>query len=133
MGGLRDCIIGIEYLNGRAERVHAGGKVVKNVTGYDLCRMMLGSLGGLGVITAANFKVIPDLLNHMAYVVAFGILPGCWELPPCRKHGCRLTGFRRSHQPPPESQDWILGIGISGNPEDKHVWKKSCRASSKIS
>ena len=111
MGGLRDCI-GIEYLNGRAERVYAGGKVVKNVTGYDLCRMMLGSLGGLGIITAANFKVIPGLLSHMAFIVAFGILPGCWELLPCRKRSCPLTGFRRSHQPPPESRTgfWVLAF-----------------------
>ena len=56
MGGLRDCIIGIEYINGKGEIVHAGGKVVKNVSGYDLTRMMLGSQGGLGIITAVNFK-----------------------------------------------------------------------------
>ena len=42
MGGLRDCIIGIEYINGKGEIVQAGGKVVKNVSGYDLTRMMLG-------------------------------------------------------------------------------------------
>ena len=43
MGGLRDYIIGIEYINGKGEIVTAGGKVVKNVSGYDLTRMMLGS------------------------------------------------------------------------------------------
>ena len=59
MGGLRDCMIGIEYINGKGEIVQAGGKVVKNVSGYDLTRMMLGSLGGFGVITAINFKVLP--------------------------------------------------------------------------
>ena len=59
MGGLRDYIIGIEYINGKGEIVTAGGKVVKNVSGYDLTRMMLGSQGGLGVITALNFKVLP--------------------------------------------------------------------------
>ena len=59
LGGLRDYIIGIEYINGKGEIVTAGGKVVKNVSGYDLTRMMLGSKGGLGVITSVNFKVVP--------------------------------------------------------------------------
>ncbi|MDP7621266.1 MAG: FAD-binding oxidoreductase, partial [SAR324 cluster bacterium] len=59
MGGLRDYIIGIEYINGKGKLVTAGGKVVKNVSGYDLTRMMLGSQGGLGAITALNFKVLP--------------------------------------------------------------------------
>ena len=43
MGGLRDSLIGIEYFNGLGEQVKAGGKVVKNVTGYDLTRMMIGN------------------------------------------------------------------------------------------
>ena len=60
MGGIRDYIIGIEYINGKGEIVTAGGKVVKNVSGYDLTRMMLGSQGGLGVITSLNFKVLPN-------------------------------------------------------------------------
>ena len=63
MGGFRDYIIGIEYINGKGEIVSAGGKVVKNVSGYDLTRMMLGSQGGLGVITALNFKVLPNPID----------------------------------------------------------------------
>ena len=67
MGGLRDYIIGIEYINGKGEIVTAGGKVVKNVSGYDLTRMMLGSQGGLGVITALNFKVLPHPVDPVSY------------------------------------------------------------------
>ena len=68
MGGLRDSLIGIEYINAKGERVKAGGKVVKNVTGYDLTRMMIGHLGGLGLITSVNFKVSPSSLNPMPFL-----------------------------------------------------------------
>ena len=77
MGGLRDCIIGIEYINGKGELVQAGGKVVKNVSGYDLTRMMLGSQGGLGVITAVNFKVSPRPVNRMGCLEFSGMKHGC--------------------------------------------------------
>ena len=62
-GGARDHIIGIEYINGSGHLVKAGGRVVKNVTGYDLSRMMIGSMGGLGLITTVNFRVLPQPAN----------------------------------------------------------------------
>ena len=73
MGGLRDSLIGIEYINAKGERVKAGGKVVKNVTGYDLTRMMIGHLGGLGLITSVNFKVQPFVIEPHAVFVETGI------------------------------------------------------------
>jgi hypothetical protein len=117
MGGLRDCIIGIEYINGRAERVHAGGKVVKNVTGYDLCRMMLGSLGGLGVITAANFKVIPQPVEPHGLYSRFQ--DTSWLLGAAALQEARLPiDWIQALAPATTGEpDWILGIGISGNPE----------------
>jgi hypothetical protein len=59
-GGIRDAVIGLSYIDGLGRSVKAGGKVVKNVTGYDLMRMLLGSLGGLGFMTALNFKMMPE-------------------------------------------------------------------------
>ena len=58
-GTLRDYVIGIEALDGQGRRFHAGGRVVKNVAGYDLCRMLVGSEGHLGTVTAVTFKVRP--------------------------------------------------------------------------
>ncbi|MFM8476466.1 MAG: FAD-binding oxidoreductase [Planctomycetaceae bacterium] len=58
-GTLRDYVIGIEALDGQGRRFHAGGRVVKNVAGYDLCRMLVGSEGKLGTVTAVTFKVRP--------------------------------------------------------------------------
>jgi hypothetical protein len=68
-GGLRDSIIGMSYLNARGNAVHSGGKVVKNVSGYDLSKLMLGSRGGMGVILSINFKVLPKPINpHIAEI-----------------------------------------------------------------
>lgn len=56
---LSDSILGCRILNGRGEILEYGGKVMKNVAGYDLSRLMSGSMGCLGIILDATLKVIP--------------------------------------------------------------------------
>jgi glycolate oxidase FAD binding subunit len=58
-GGARDHFLGMEGINGRGEIFKAGGKVVKNVTGYDVCKLMAGSFGTLTVFTEVTVKVLP--------------------------------------------------------------------------
>jgi FAD/FMN-containing dehydrogenase len=58
-GTARDFVIGIEAVTAAGEIVHGGGKVVKNVAGYDLMRLLIGSAGTLAVITGVNCKVFP--------------------------------------------------------------------------
>jgi glycolate oxidase FAD binding subunit len=58
-GTMRDLLIGISVAHPSGTVSKAGGMVVKNVSGYDMPRLYLGSLGTLGVITSANFKVLP--------------------------------------------------------------------------
>jgi glycolate oxidase FAD binding subunit len=58
-GAARDHVLGIAAVTGRGEVVKAGGKVVKNVTGYDLPRLMAGSWGTLAVLTEITLKVLP--------------------------------------------------------------------------
>jgi glycolate oxidase FAD binding subunit len=56
-GGVRDFLLGLQIALPSGEVAHFGGKVVKNVAGYDMCKLFLGSLGALGVIVEATFKL----------------------------------------------------------------------------
>jgi glycolate oxidase FAD binding subunit len=58
-GTLRDYVIGISVVNDEGHEIKAGGRVVKNVAGYDLCKLYIGSLGTLGIITQVTLKVKP--------------------------------------------------------------------------
>ena len=59
VGGVRDYMLGVQLLNGRAEHLTFGGQVMKNVAGYDVSRLMAGSMGTLGLITDVSLKVLP--------------------------------------------------------------------------
>jgi glycolate oxidase FAD binding subunit len=58
-GGPRDHLLGFRAINGYGERFAAGGRVVKNVTGFDLPKLMAGAFGQLGVMTEVTVKVLP--------------------------------------------------------------------------
>ena len=58
-GSLRDHVLGLTMINGKAEAMSFGGTVMKNVAGYDVSRLMAGSLGVLGVIAEVSLKVLP--------------------------------------------------------------------------
>ncbi|KVW82797.1 glycolate oxidase subunit GlcE, partial [Burkholderia ubonensis] len=58
-GAPRDFVLGVELMNGRGEVLRFGGQVVKNVAGYDVSRLMAGSLGTLGLMLELSIKVLP--------------------------------------------------------------------------
>jgi len=58
-GGVRDFVLGAKLLDGRAQLLSFGGMVMKNVAGYDVARLLAGSLGVLGVIIEVSLKVVP--------------------------------------------------------------------------
>jgi glycolate dehydrogenase FAD-binding subunit len=70
-GGPRDFVLGLEFVTGDGATAKSGGRVVKNVSGYDLHKLLIGSLGTLAVITRANFKTFPMPPEQAVFVVAF--------------------------------------------------------------
>jgi glycolate oxidase FAD binding subunit len=59
VGGVRDYVLGVRFLNGQGQDLTFGGQVMKNVAGYDVSRLMAGSMGQLGLLTELSLKVLP--------------------------------------------------------------------------
>jgi glycolate oxidase FAD binding subunit len=70
-GTARDFLLGIEFITGEGLAAKSGGRVVKNVTGYDIHKLMIGALGTLGVITRLNFKTFPLPSASRGFVARF--------------------------------------------------------------
>jgi glycolate dehydrogenase FAD-binding subunit len=71
-GAARDHVLGIRAVNGRGERIKAGGRVMKNVTGYDLSRTLAGSWGTLAIMTEVALKILPAQ-REVRTVICFGL------------------------------------------------------------
>ena len=110
-GPLRDYVLGLQMINGKAEVLHFGGQVMKNVAGYDVSRLMVGALGVLGVITEVSLKVLPrataqaTLVFACSQVQALRMLHGwaaeplplnasCWQADDGGRLCLRLRGAR---------------------------------------
>jgi glycolate oxidase FAD binding subunit len=116
-GTLRDMLIGVRVCHADGTVTKAGGKLVKNVTGYDMCKLYTGSLGTLGVLAELTFKVqpmsestatvalaYPDLgsaLEASQHFLRCGLLPDAIEAYNAR--ACR--GLERIERPP---GGWLL-------------------------
>jgi glycolate oxidase FAD binding subunit len=70
-GGVRDFCLGMEFVTGEGVISKGGGRVVKNVTGYDLHKLLIGSLGTLAVITRVNFRTFPLPPAQGTFVASF--------------------------------------------------------------
>ena len=123
-GGVRDFCIGIRFVTGDGRKAKGGGRVVKNVAGYDLMKLLIGSQGTLAVITSASFKLFPAPRQTRTYLAEFGsandaigfrdrilhspLSPMCLELV--------SPGARDILRPDaPHSDSWIICVRAAGS------------------
>lgn len=69
-GGLRDFVLGVQFVDGLGRALRAGGKVVKNAAGFDLPKFFVGSLGRFGVLAELTFKVFPAAVSSLTLKLA---------------------------------------------------------------
>ena len=78
-GSVRDLVVGMKVVLASGEQIKAGGKVVKNVAGYDMCKLLVGSLGTLGIITEATLRTSP-VPETAATLIASGVATRIFNL-----------------------------------------------------
>ena len=78
-GSARDFVLGMEFVTGLGEIAKSGGRVVKNVTGYDLHKLLIGSLGTLAAITRVNFRTFPMPAERRVFVASFAAADSALE------------------------------------------------------
>jgi glycolate oxidase FAD binding subunit len=123
-GSLRDYVIGISFVTDDGVEVKAGGRVVKNVAGYDLMKLQIGAAGTLGVVTQVTLKVKPK--PEASTAVAFGCvaeslgsvldLLHASKSRPIAVELLNPAAWRAAGVNQPYSDPWIIAVGFEEKP-----------------
>lgn len=118
----RDFTIGMRAVTGEGRTARAGGKVVKNVAGYDLCKLYIGSLGSLAVIVEATFKVLPLPTAREIWTREFETIEdACETYREANRRGVDASRFdirhpwRLSDERLEPTAGYVVKIGIAGS------------------
>ncbi len=129
-GTVRDLLIGVRFIGREGRLVHGGGRVVKNVAGYDLMKVLTGSFGTLGIVTEAAFKVRPVPENCSMALAVFG--PDADPFPAAQKLHDLLTLVHLEVLSPAATDvfghpgSFVLLAGFAGiRSELDHQWSKA--------
>ena len=134
-GTARDFLVGAEFIDGTGAPCKSGGRVVKNVTGYDLHKLLIGSLGTLGIITRLNFRTFPSLessgsqtetftadfadaksaLEFRHKIAASPFTPDAVEI--LSPEAVAIVASPSSGNVSPSSRNWHVVVGFHGTPE----------------
>ncbi len=136
-GTVRDFLLGAEFVTGSSHRVKSGSSVVKSVAGYDLHKLLVGSLGTLGVISRLNFKTFPLPEVRRSILATFGEASAAIGFAQCIAHSPLAAtsleslnatlvdllrrGAPRSASPLPVPQlsgrasEWQVAVGFGGS------------------
>jgi glycolate oxidase FAD binding subunit len=130
-GTARDFVLGVQFVTGDGTQVKSGGSVVKNVTGYDIHKLMIGALGTLGIITRINFRTFPLPAMVRTYLATFRWANGACEFrhaiarSPLRPQSLEIFAARDAGAPRSGedtgkifSRDrWSVGVSVAGRAE----------------
>jgi glycolate oxidase FAD binding subunit len=124
-GTARDFVLGMEFVTGEGALAKSGGRVVKNVSGYDLHKLMLGAIGSLGVMTRVNFKTFPLAAETRGWLAGFARAEEAFTFansirksplaPQTLEIFDRPAGGILDARLPIEQTDWSVAISAAGN------------------
>ncbi len=117
-GAPRDLLLGLRFVNGSGKIISTGGKVVKNVAGYDLTRLLTGSAGTLGFITAVTCRVA-TLPEQCSAATAMGTLEDCFSVATDVIQSSLTPTFvtvipKNRAEKIPDQTEWEIAVGFEG-------------------
>ncbi len=118
-GTPRDLILGMTVIDGRARRLVLGGKVVKNVAGYDLARLLSGAYGTLGVITELTLRTHPVAESTQRLVFDFDRVEQADEVRAAiYASGLPLAAFDLEAEHSGNRERWSIAVTVEGSPSE---------------